>query len=203
MLPLWLAQARYFALLYPLFFLYSLLELKNLLKLLFARKIIYYLYKFFHTLKTAQYKPIFLIPALLYTIVMFGYIMSNYDKQETLEEKAYYKNPAFDNQTILINTFNVDTYYALYTNPSLKIVPSCAIGWFRGDKEIKDIYIRMMKEDGITEEELNRLIEYVGAKYYIHSLVNTKQALSFVKLKELHIEPILILNNKILFEKKR
>lgn len=202
MSPLWLAQARYFALLQPLILLYLFIEAKDILKLFFSRAIFYYILQFIHILKQVQYKTIFILPALVYTSFMFGYMLTSDDYSYKLQEKSYYKNEKFNNQTILLNSFSIEIYYALYLNPSLKFIPSCGIGWFEKNDKMKDIYIRMMKENGINEEELNLLLEYVDAKYYFHLLTNTKQLLSFEKLKKLGIVPILIIDNKILFEKK-
>lgn len=200
--PLWLAQLRYYSLFKPLMFLYLFIESRTILKLFFSKHIQYYIYQALHILRTFQYKTVFIIPALLYTIGVFGYLMKDNDRHEILEQKHYYTNEKFNNQTILLNSFTIDIYNALYLNPTLKFVPSCSVGWFDKNEKIKDIYIRMMKENGITEDELNLLIKYVGAKYYMHILSNPKQVLSFKKLKELNIEPILILDDKILFEKK-
>ncbi len=64
-----------------------------------------------------------------------------------------------------------DIYKAFYFNPTVKIVPSCSIGWFDDkDKSMKDIYIRMQKDEGISEEELRKLIDYINADIYIHYL---------------------------------
>ncbi len=202
MSPLWLAQSRYVLLIEPIFFLYLFIESKPLLKLLISKQILFLTYKFIHIIKLNQYKPIFLLPALLYTSTMFGYMMQEKDFSKTLEEKKFYQNKIFNNQTILLNSFTIDIYNGLYLNPTIKFIPSCSIGWFETNKKMKDIYIRMMKDDGISEEELNSLIEYTGAKYYLHFLKNPKQVLSFKKLHTLGIEPILILNDKILFEKR-
>ncbi len=202
MSPLWLGQARYALLLQPIFFLYLFIESKVIIKILFNRHIVYYIFSLVHVLKLNQYKAIFLLPALLYTSFAFGYMMQNKDFRKTLEEKSFYQNKIFNNQTILLNSFTIDSYNGLYLNPSIKFVPSCAVGWFEENKDMKDIYIQMMKEEGINEEQLNSLIEYLNVKYYLHFFKSTKQVLSFKKLKELNIEPVLILDNKILFEKK-
>ena len=202
MSPLWLAQSRYALLLQPIFFLYLFIESKNIIRLFLSRGVQYYIFHFVHILKTNQYKTIFLIPALLYTIFMYGYIMRENDCTPTLKEKEFYQNKKFNNKTILLNNFTTDIYYGLYLNPSIKFIPSCSVGWFDHNKSMKDIYIRMMKDKGISEEELNQLLEYTGATYYFHFLSNSKQVLSLKKLKEFDIKPLLILNDKILFEKK-
>ena len=200
MSPLWLAQSRYYLLLQPLFFLYFIIESRVFLHLFISRTILYYLFKFFHIIKSVQYKTIFIVPALFYTSFMFGYLMKDNDNTKTLKDKEFYSNKVFDNQTILLNRFTIDIYYALYVNPSIKFIPSCSIGWFEKNEKMKDIYIRMMKDKGVTEEELKALLTFVGAKYYMHFLGSKNQLLSFKKLKELHIEPFLILDNKILFK---
>jgi len=200
MSPLWLAQVRYFLLLEPLFFLYLIIEYRAILNAIFARHILYYFYSSLKILKNAQYKTSFLLPALLYTLVMFGYLMKDSKQEQTLQQKAYYTNDIFKNQTILLNALSSDIYYALYLNPTIKFVPSCSIGWFEKNEKMKKIYINMMKESGITEEELRELLTYVNAKYYIHQTRNLQQTLSFEKLKKLNILPFMILDNKIIFE---
>ena len=200
MSPLWLAQIRYFLLLEPLFFLYLFLEMKTLLHLFFSRTILYYLYTFFHLIKSIQYKTIFILPALFYSSFMFGYMMNKNDYSTILKDKEFYLNKKFDNTTILINRLTLDIYYALYLNPSIKFIPSCSVGWFEKNKKMKDIYVRMMKKEGITEEELKKLLTFVDADYYMHFFENKKQILSFEKLKKLDIESSLILDNRILFK---
>ena len=202
MSPLWLAQERYFTILKPIFFIYFFIEFKHIFSLLLKRQILYYLYNFLHIIKNFQYKSIFLIPALLYTTIMFGYMMREYDLKSTLQSKYFYKNPIFNNQTILLNNFTIDIYYALYLNPTLKFIPSCSIGWFKGNKEMKELYIKMMKNEGLNEQELSQLLKFVNVKYYFHFLSASKQILSFIELQKLHIEAKLILDNKIIFERK-
>ena len=202
MSPLWLGQMRYTLLLQALFLLYLFSESKIILHFLFSRKILYYLYKFVHILKSVQYKIVFIIPALFYTIFMYALLFQDYDHTKSIQEKNYFKNKTFTNQTILINGLVGDIYDALYLNPTLKFVPSCSIGWFEENKKMKDIYIRMMKEEGINEKELNALLVFTGAKYYFHRLANKKQILSLKKLNTFGIKPILIIDNKILFQKE-
>jgi len=202
MSPLWLAQIRYYELLKPLFYLYLIIESRVILSTVFARHLQYYFYSSIKILKNAQYKTSFIVPALLYTLFMFGYLMKNSEQEKILEQKAYYTNEIFNNQTILLNSLSSDIYYALYLNPSIKFVPSCSIGWFEKNEKMKKIYVNMMKENGISEDELRELLTYVNAKYYIHKTRNLKQTLSFKKLEKLDIVPFMILDNKIIFENR-
>jgi len=202
MSPLWLAQVRYYLLLEPFFCLYLVMEYRAIINTIFSRHILYYFYTSIKILKNAQYKSSFLVPAILYTLLMFGYLMKDSQKEQILQQKSYYKNDIFKNKTILLNALSSDIYYALYLNPTIKFIPSCSIGWFEKNEKMKKIYINMMKDRGITEEELGELLSYVNAKYYIHETRNPKQTLSFKKLKKLHIIPFMILDNKIIFENR-
>ena len=202
MSPLWLAQVRYSYLLRPLFFLYLAIESRVILQSLLSRKIQYFCYKIVHIIKSVQYKTVFIVPALFYTAFMFGFFSRDVDQTKTLVQKDFFKNSKFNNQTILLNALSSDIYYALYLNPTIKFVPSCSIGWFENNKKMKDIYIKMMKTKGINELQLSKLMNYVHAKYYFHILRNKQQILSFKKLKSLHIVPLLIIDNKILFQRE-
>lgn len=202
MSPLWLAQVRYYYLLRPLFFLYLVIESRSILQSLFSRKIQYFCYKIVYIIKSVQYKTAFIVPALLYTAFMLGFFLRDLDHTNTLAQKDYFKNSKFNNQTILLNSLSSDIYYALYLNPKIKFVPSCSIGWFENNEKMKEIYIQMMKPKGINELQLSELMKFVHAKYYFHVLRNEQQILSFKKLKALHIVPILIIDDKILFQRE-
>jgi len=202
MSPLWLAQVRYYYLLRPLFFLYLAIESRVILQSILSRKIQYFYYKIIHIIKLVQYKTVFIIPALLYTSFMFGFFLRDLDHTKTLVQKDFFTNSKFNNQTILINALSSDIYYALYLNPTIKFVPSCSIGWFEKNDKMKNIYIKMMKPKGINEVQLSELMNFVNAKYYFHLLRNEQQILSFKKLKALRIVPLLIIDNKILFQRE-
>jgi len=199
---LWLMQVRYFLLLLPLIIVLLVLESKFIILSILSRNILYYIFKMSHILKLASRKTVFYILAIPYTILMFGLSMGDDKFATTLENKSYFKNKIFDNKRILLSAMTTDIYYGLYQNPSIKFVPSCAIGWFDGPADMKDIYIRMMKKDGISESELEALLNYVGADYYIHTLNSARQKLSFQKMKDIGLNPLFILNNSILFEYK-
>ncbi len=204
MSPLWLAQVRYLELLLPLFVLFAFLESNTLLHTFFSRKILYFIYKFIKILKDVAYRKLFFFPALIYIVLMFGYLMKKYDHQEILLQKSYYKDQMFSNKTLLLNTLSNDLYYALYLNPTIKFIPSCSIGWFEDNREMKGLYIKMLStHNTLSEEELNELMEYTGASYYLHSPSNAKEIFSIVKLEKYHIKPLLIIDNKIIFEKER
>ena len=202
MAPLWLAQIRYFLLLLPLFYLYFFVEMPTLLRVVFSRNVRLGIAKFVHNLKHIEKKPLLFLPLLLYTLVMLAYSMHTHDNTQRLKEKSYYTDAMLNNATLLFNRLSTDIYYALYLNPTLKTVPSCSIGWFENNATMKALYIRMMKQDGISEEELAKLAHYVGAEYYIHILANKNQKLSFEKLRQVGIVPLHIQNNKIIFQIK-
>jgi hypothetical protein len=127
--------------------------------------------------------------------------MNNFSINKEVEEARFFEDKKFNNKTILLNRLHVDVYKGLYVNPTLKFIPSCSIGWFdNSNEEMKDIYIRMIKEKGISEIELKKLIKYVNADIYIHYLNNKKQALNFDKLISLGIEPKMIYHNRIIFK---
>ena len=197
---LWLTQIRYFLLLQPLMILYFVIEARTIINIIFSRNILYYVYKLAHILKLASRQAIFFMIAIPYTFFMLGYSIQNDIYIKALDSKSYYKNSYFDNKTILLNKMTTDIYYALYLNPSIKFIPSCAIGWFEDNKQMKDIYVRMMKEDGITKDELKQLLDFVGADYYMHVFGAKKQILNMKELDEIGLKSLLIIDNKLLFK---
>jgi len=199
---LYLTQIRYFYLLLPLMILYFLIEIKPIINTIFSRKILYYVYKLSHILKLASRQTIFYMIAIPYTSFMLGYSIQDDASIKALENKSYYKNSYFNNKTILLNKMTNDIYYALYLNPSIKFIPSCSIGWFENNAKMKDIYIRMMKEDGVTKDELKQLLDFVGADYYMHVFLSKKQILDIEELQSIGLHPIKIIDNKLLFEYK-
>lgn len=137
---------------------------------------------------------------MLYTVAVLGYSMSTNNHINSLKNKLFYKNKMFDDKIIVFNTLSSDIYYASYLNPTIRFVPSCSIGWFKGSKKMKTIYVDMMKPKGITAKELKALLTYVHADYFFQVLNNDKQVLSFKSLKKLGIKPVMIIDNKILFK---
>lgn len=201
---LWLNQVRYFVLLFPLItlFLVSIIINSNK-KALFKRIRTYFVFsiKYMSYSKKAM---IFYIIAIPYAIVAFSYSFCTKSLNEEIAEAQFFKDKIFINKTILLNNLNTDVYKALYHNPTIKFVPSCSVGWFDDkNKEMKDIYIRMQKKEGISELELKKLIEYVKADFYVHYLRNAKQVLDFDKLKEFGIVPEIIYHNRIIFKIKK
>ena len=147
---------------------------------------------------------LFYIIAIPYSIVAFAYVYNTKSMNKSINEANFFKNEIFNGKTFLLNNLHVDIYKALYHNPSIKFVPSCSIGWFDNkDEKMKDIYVRMLKEEGIDEGELRLLIDYVNADFYIHYLRNAKQVLDFDKLKKVGIIPEIIYHNRIIFKIKK
>lgn len=198
---LWLNQVRYYDLFLSLISIYIfsiILHVNQKGVLIGFRRYFIFLKKY---LLFASNKKLFYLIALPYTIIILAYSLSNSSYNEEVEKvKTLFLNKAFDNKTVLMNKLHADIYKALYYNPRIKFVPSCSIGWFDNNAKIKDIYIRMQKEDGIKEDELKQLIDYVKADIYIHYLTNKKQTMSFEKLKEFGIIPKLIYHDKIIFK---
>lgn len=197
---LWVNQVRYYLLFLPLFFILGFSFFVNLDKKRAFRNVRkYYILtkKYFSYSKKAK---IFYIIAIPYTIFALSFSIGNKSVNKQIEEASFFKQDYFDNKTILLNRLNTDLYKALYYNPSLKFVPSCSVGWFDNqDFEIKDIYIRMQKDNGINELELAKLVKYVNADFYIHYTQNKKQTLNFDKLTKLGIIPKMIYHNRIIF----
>lgn len=202
---LWLNQNRYYSLFLPLIIIYILSIVLNSNK-----KTVFFLFRKYslYLIKNINYSKkvfIFYIIAIPYSIYIFSIAYTSYSLNENIEESQIYKNKIFDNKILLINTLKGDVYRGLYYNPTMHFVPSCSIGWFDDkDKNIKDIYIRMQKENGINEEELYKLTKYVNADFYIHYLtVSPKQVLNFKKLETFGITPNAIYNNRIIFNVKK
>jgi hypothetical protein len=98
-----------------------------------------------------------------------------------------------------------DMFKAHYYNPTLKLIPSCSIGWFENkNPKMKELYVKLQDSNKtFTEEELKELIDYTNSDFYIHYIRNRKQKLSFDKLISLGIIPIEINQKKILFKVKK
>lgn len=201
---LWVNQARYFYLFLPLFVIYFLSIILNANKKSFfynLRK------KYLFMIKNVNYAKksmIFYLIAIPYCIAVFSYVYNGKSLNKEINEAVFFKDKAFDNKTILSNRLHEDMYKAVYLNPKIHFVPSCSVGWFSNENEnIKDIYIRMQKEEGISELELSKLVKYVNADIYIHYLRNDKQVLNFEKLNNLGIIPLSIYHNRIIFKIKK
>ena len=197
---LWLNQERYFALFYPIMMIYILALGINTNKKVLFKKLRYYKVFILRSVSFSKKAMLFYIISIPYSIFMFSYAFSSKSLNEEVKEVDFYKNEVFNNKIILFNNMNVDIYMGLYYNPSIKCIPSCSIGWFDNkDEKMKDIYIRMQKEKGISEVELYLLIKYVNADVYIHFLSNKKQILDLNKLKDFGIIPNMIFKNRIIF----
>ncbi len=199
---LWIGQSRYLYLLLPLMLLYVLSEIKPIVKIVFSRHILYYLFRGWHIMKSARNHPVFYLIVIPYTILMLG-LSINLDSMKLAQEfktKRYFNDKKFDNKRVLINTLTNDIYAGLYQNPTIKFVPSCSIGWFDdSNSSMKDIYVRMMKNEGINEKELKILLDYIKADYYIHTFSASEQTLSQDKLIQIGLIPERIIDKRMIY----
>jgi hypothetical protein len=197
---LWLNQVRYYSLFMPLIFIYifslvSMLRLNTVLYIL--RKYFVLGYKAFHDAKN---NILFYGIAIPYAIFMIALKFQDGSTNEILSQSSYFSNEKFNNKTILLSKLDLDLYIGLYNNPTIKFVPSCSIGWFDdSNRTMKDIYIRMQEDDGVSEEELSSLLDFVKADYYMHHTTHPNQILDMKKLSDLGITPKYIINDRILF----
>lgn len=198
---LWMNQVRYFVLFLPIIIVYIFSIVVNTNKKKFFRKVRMYYIVMLRYISYSKKVALFYLIAIPYCIFAFTYVYDTKSMNKGLEEASFFNNEIFNKKTILMNNLHVDIYKALYYNPTIKFVPSCSVGWFDNkDEKMKDIYIRMQKEKGISEIELKSLINYINADFYIHYLRNAKQVLDFDKLKELGINPEIIYHNRIIFK---
>ncbi len=201
---LWFNQHRYFHLFLPFILVYIMAFIMNSDKKLFMFYIRKYSILIKRNFNHSKKVPLFYLIAIPYSIVAFSFVYNTKSSNKVIEEAIFFKNKSFNNKTVLMNNLHLDIYKALYHNPTIKFIPSCSIGWFdNSDVEIKDIYIRMQKDDGISEEELYQLIKYINADIYIHYLKNTKQELNFQKLEQFGIIADKIYHNRIIFKIKK
>ncbi len=198
---LWINQIRYFILFLPLVYIFIFSIFINMNKKVFLRNIRKYYIVLKRYVSFSKKVKLFYFVAIPYTIVAIAYAMNSYSINNQIKEAEFFKNEKFNNKVILLNRLHVDVYKGLYVNPTLKFVPSCSVGWFdNSNKEIKDIYVRMQKDEGISENELKKLVKYVGADFYIHYMNNEKQVLDFDKLISFGIIPQQIFHNRIIFK---
>ena len=132
---------------------------------------------------------------------MLSYIFSSQSLNKTVQEGKYFLNSEFNNKTILSNKMHTDMFKAHYYNASLKLIPSCSIGWFdNSNKRMKELYVKLQNIKGdISEKELKELIDYTNSDYYLHYL-GTSHKLDFKKLYSIGIIPLEIDSKKILFK---
>lgn len=201
---LWINQYRYYHLFMPLIFSFIFVSIVNMDKKRFLYNIRKYMIigkRYFDYSKT---KALFYVIAIPYSIGMLAYIFSSQSLNTSMKEATIYKEEFFQNKTMLLNKMDTEMFRAHYYNPTLKIVPSCSIGWFEDNKEMKNIYIRLQSSDKtITEEELRKLIDYIGADIYIHFFIGNEQIFNIEKLSKLGIIPNQINKNKIIFTIKK
>ena len=198
---LWVNQYRYYQIFSPIIMIYAFSILVNADKKLFIKWVRKYFILTKRYFSYAKKRPLFYVIAIPYLIAIFAFGYKSHSYNKILEEAQFFKNEKYKNKTILFNVLNIDKYKALYYNPTIKIVPSCSIGWFdNSDPIMKDIYIRMQKDIGISEEELFSLVKYVNADLYIHYLRNKEQVLNFEKLNKFGIIPEEIYHNRIIFK---
>lgn len=201
---LWINQYRYYHLFFPIICIYIFVIVINLdKKVLFynSRKILLILKRYFNFSKN---KKLFYIVTIPYSIIMLSYIFSSQSLTKEIEKGRFFKEEIYTNKTILSNKMDKDMFIAHYFNPTIKLIPSCSIGWFENkDKEMKDIYVRLMSlEKTVSEKDLKKIIDYTHSDFYIHYL-NSKQKFNFEKLTSLGIIAKEIDSKKILFEIKK
>ncbi len=202
---LWLNQARYYHLFLPLIFVFIFVQITNMNKKRFfylIRKYFIIITRYFNFSKN---KKLFYFIAIPYSIFMLAYMFSWHSLDKSIKNGEYFTKKEFTNKTILSNKMDPDMFKAHYYNPTLKLIPSCSIGWFENkNPKMKELYVKLQDSNKtFTEEELKKLIDYTNTDYYIHYIRNRKQKLSFDKLTSLGIIPIEINQKKILFKVKK
>jgi len=136
---------------------------------------------------------------------MLAYMFSWHSLDKSIKNGVYFTKKEFTDKTILSNKMDPDMFKAHYYNPTLKLIPSCSIGWFENkNPKMKELYVKLQDSNKtFTEEELKELIDYTNSDFYIHYIRSRKQKLSFDKLISLGIIPIEINQKKILFKVKK
>lgn len=205
---LWVNQYRYFQLFSP----FITIVILSYITRIDIKKMFYYIRKQLVLSKRlfnySKNQPLFYVIIIPFMIFLFSYQFNLKYKpiEKRLAQYDFFANSEYNNKTILMNMMTSEIYTSLYLNPTIKIIPSCSIGWFDNkDEKMKNIYIRMQKQEGVSEKELYQLIKYTKADIYIHHLRNKKQKLNFKKLEEYGIIPFEIFQNLIIFhlDKKR
>lgn len=185
---LWVGQLRYTSLFSPFFYVLAISFILNLR----VRDVKYYFYKarilllnFFKGYAKNSRNVSFLVIFALFAAFESGLIMKSDYEDTNNEAKAMFsefKSEKYNNSTILFNTLDKASYYALYSNPTIKEVPSCSIGWDYGTDRFHILYRKMVKKD-ISSLELRELAEIVDADYLILKLpVNNKKDFDVNKL---------------------
>lgn len=198
---LWINQHRYFHLFLPLIIVWLFIFIVNLNKkelLYLIRKYITLGKRYFNYSKD---KKLFYMISIPYSILMLSIIFSSQSVNKVIEEGKYFTNKSFNYKTILSNKMEADMFIAHYHNPTLKLIPSCSIGWFKeGDIRMKKLYVKLQNINGtMKEEELKELILYTKTDYYLHYF-GTSHKFNFEKLRILGIIPIEIDSKKVLFK---
>lgn len=201
---LWVNQYRYFHLFLPLITIYIFLIIVNINK-----KNLFYLFRKYFILGKRYFnyskdKKLFYLIAIPYSILMLSIIFSSQSMNKSIQKGKYFNNKIFNHKTILSNKMDEDMFIAHYYNPTLKLIPSCSIGWFDNKNILmKKLYVKLQSTNtSIKEEELKKLIDYTNSDYYMHYF-GTSHILGFKKLKALGIIPLEIDSKKVLFKIKK
>jgi len=199
---LWINQFRYFHLFLPIIYVYLLSIIFNTNK----KRFFYKLRKSQVILKKyvsySKNKKLFYFIAIPYTIVICTYYFNQNSVDEVITKNQFFKNQIYNNKIIVSNSMNSEMYSALYYNPSIKVIPSCGLGWFNynNDSKYKKLYIKMLDSVGLNEEELKDFLITVKADFYFHYFDKSDMVLNFDKLKKIGLIPIEIRKNKIIFK---
>lgn len=172
---LWVGQMRYEELFQPLIYILIITSLLNLQKnnLKKACNVAIDYYTRFHKEFSKSNKNVsFIVIFSIFLAFEFG-VNANMHRAPQNEKSEsiikYLKSKDFNNKTILFNSLSDINYYSIYANPSVKVIPSCSIGWVNGSKRIKELYKKLITKN-IKLVELEELAHATHANYMVLQL---------------------------------
>jgi len=168
---LWVGQLRYTNLMEPVFYVFVISMLLNVKsgKIRDLLKRAFYLIILFKRSLNKNSRNISFIIAFA---VLVGVMISNANMsafKKSNEKSAMLikelSKDVYKNKTILVGGLDNVSYFALYSNPTTKIIPSCSIGWESGSSRFHELYRKMLKER-LDMIEIEELCEITNADYF-------------------------------------
>ena len=213
-LPLILSQYRFYHLLQPLLFVYSIIVLHKLMLHVQEHGFDYVIKQLFELLKEKSYFGslgkttvtigLFIL-IMIFFISQFAHNIKGYEGQHRLTKAAeFFKSDEFKNKKIFISDMGTLMYRAIYFNPSGQYMPNCSLGWVDYEPHLKKIYFKILDNDvTLSKKELFEFIKFNNFDYFILSTKkSTNIEFSHDEINEIGYFFKKIVNGNLIFKKE-